>query len=82
MKAELAGKEARLSDRSMAQLLLHCTSQLPKPNRGWVLEGWPKTLAQARAAFSDDKVDVVAAVSIPVAAQVATLAPCLQLLLF
>jgi hypothetical protein len=54
MKAELASKEPRLSDRSMAKLLLHCTSRLSKPNRGWVLEGWPKTLAQAQVAFATE----------------------------
>ncbi len=63
LTAELAGKEGRVSPRTMARLLQHLVSRDPRvARRGYVLDGWPKTLAQARVAFDPS---VAAAAALP-----------------
>jgi hypothetical protein len=48
--AQLASKEGRLSQALMARLAQHLLSRLPAAaKQGWVLDGWPRTLAGARA---------------------------------
>eukprot|EP00775_Hariotina_reticulata_P010576 gene10576-10735_t len=51
---QLSSKEGRLTPLLMARLLQHLVAHLPKAaNHGWVLEGWPKNQAAARAMTSD-----------------------------
>jgi hypothetical protein len=49
--AELGSKEGRVTNKTMARLLQHLLSRNPiATQRGWVLDGWPRTAAQARLA--------------------------------
>lgn len=53
LAAELASKEGRASARTLARLLQHLLARDPAATRrGYVLDGWPRSLAQARLAFS------------------------------
>ena len=50
---ELSSKEGRVTNRTMARLLQHLLSRnATAAQRGWVLDGWPRTAAQARLATS------------------------------
>lgn len=47
--AQLASKEGRIAPQLMAHILQHLLARDPAAIiHGWVLEGWPKTLAAAR----------------------------------
>ncbi|KAG1662272.1 hypothetical protein FOA52_002161 [Chlamydomonas sp. UWO 241] len=50
--AELSGKEARVSGQSMAGLLRGRLACVRTRNRGYVLDGFPRSLAMAKHAFT------------------------------
>jgi len=59
---DMNGKEGRASARTMARLLQHLLARDPRAvRRGFVLDGWPRSLAQARVAFSPIAVGSAAA---------------------
>lgn len=52
VQAELGGKGGRVSDANMVKLCSHVLSQRDPNMKGFVLEGWPKTLEQAQQLFT------------------------------
>ncbi|KAK9812921.1 hypothetical protein WJX72_005801 [[Myrmecia] bisecta] len=54
VQTELSGKGGRASDASLARICQHLLRRLPERNRGYVLDGWPRTAEQAEEVFSMD----------------------------
>ncbi|GMH41781.1 hypothetical protein BSKO_09691 [Bryopsis sp. KO-2023] len=52
VQRELSGKGGRVSDQTMAKLCRLMLQGLPVRNRGYILDGWPKTMEQAQALFT------------------------------
>lgn len=55
---EETGKEPRLSDRALALMLKWKLTRTECRNQGYVLDGFPKTIRQARLAFEDVPIEV------------------------
>lgn len=52
VQADLGGKGGRVLDANMLKLCSHVLGQRELSMKGFVLEGWPKTLEQAQQLFT------------------------------
>lgn len=55
LQADLNSKTGRASDAIMLKLCKHVLSKREAHMKGFILEGWPKTLDQAEQLFTEDQ---------------------------